>query len=165
MLPKSLLFFILLLLAAANAEAQTLWSFHDTTTNLYGFKDKAGLVVIPAQYAMAFSEKLQHYAAVATDKYIIAINAEGRELYRIVNFDNGPDYASEGLFRIVGKDHKIGFANAKTGAIVIEPKYVRALPFEKGRAMVSDEEGESLKDGNWYYINKKGKRLPSSKHP
>jgi len=153
-----LAFFVAAAACHQQNHAQTLYAFQDSSTNLYGFKDKAGKTVIAPQYTMAFSEELKHYAAVASEQYIIGIDAKGNELYRIFNYDNGPDYASEGLFRIQGKDRKFGYANAKTGAIVIAPQYARALPFEKGRAKVSQDDNADWTQGTWYQIDKKGRR-------
>ena len=39
-----------------------------------------------------------------------ALDKTGSVLFTIFPFDNGPDYPSEGLFRII-EDGRIGFAN------------------------------------------------------
>ena len=78
----------------------------------------------------------------------------------IVKFDNGPDYVSDGLFRIVGKNSKIGFADT-CGAIVIPPVFSYATPFHNGEAKVSfggknEKQGEyqSWKSNLWFLIKK-----------
>ena len=84
-------------------------------------------------------------------------------LYEVFIYDNGPDYASEGLIRVV-KNGKIGYADAKTYAIVITPQYDCAFPFENGKAKVSNN-CKTVKDGEhsvwtsdtWQYVDKKGK--------
>lgn len=126
--------------------------FEDTDKQLFGYKDTKGTIVIPAQYPMAFTSDFRRFAFIAdTDGKLYAINTKGNKLYEVFNYDNGPDYPSEGLFRIV-KDGKIGYADAQTGEIIIEPKYKIALPFENEYATVSDTDAE--KDA--YLINKKG---------
>lgn len=52
-------------------------------------------------------------------------------------YDNGDDYFSEGLQRIVDKDGKIGFRDS-IGKIVIAPRYAFAFPFKEGYAKVTD---------------------------
>ena len=78
----------------------------------------------------------------------------------IVKFDNGPDYVSDGLFRIVGKNSKIGFADT-CGAIVIPPVFSYATPFHNGEAKVAfggknEKQGEyqSWKSNLWFLIKK-----------
>lgn len=98
----------------------------------------------------------------ANGKWVI-IDSHNTTLYEVFPFDNGPDYPSEGLIRIV-KNGKIGYASAKTYAIVIAPLFDCAYPFEKGKAKVSNQcktvkEGEhsTWTSDNWQYIDKKGK--------
>ena len=63
----------------------------------------------------------------------LALNKNGSILFTIYPFDNGPDYPSEGLFRII-KNGRIGFAN-ELGKIIIEPQFSAALPFRGGRLL------------------------------
>lgn len=92
-------------------------------------------------------------------------------MYKVFPFDNGPDYAADGLFRIV-TNNKIGYADEATGKVIIKPQFDCAFPFENGVAKVglnctthSDGEHSYWTSNNWFYINKKGKKtnLPSSK--
>jgi predicted alpha/beta superfamily hydrolase len=95
-------------------------------------------------------------------KWIIQ-NQQKEELYEVFMFDNGPDYASEGLIRIV-KNGKIGYADAKTFVQVVVPQFDCAFPFENGKAKVS-KDCKTVKDGehsswtseHWQFIDKKGK--------
>lgn len=83
--------------------------------------------------------------------------------YEVFIYDNGPDYAADGLIRVV-KNGKIGYADAKTYEIVIEPQFDCAYPFENGKAKVSNQ-CKTVKDGEysvwesdaWKYIDKQGK--------
>lgn len=97
-----------------------------------------------------------------TGKWVIMDNKK-ITLYDVFTYDNGPDYAAEGLIRIV-KNGKIGYADAKTYAIVITPQYDCAFPFENGKAKVSNK-CKTIKEGEhsiwtseaWQYVDKKGK--------
>ena len=90
----------------------------------------------------------------------IKVNNAGKELFEVYKIDNGPDYVSDGLFRIVGKNSKIGFADT-CGAIVIPPVFSYATPFHNGEAKVSfggknEKQGEyqSWKSNLWFLIKK-----------
>ena len=95
-------------------------------------------------------------------KWVI-MNSKKTTLYDVFLYDNGPDYAADGLIRVV-KNGKIGYANAKTYAIVITPQFDCAFPFENGKAKVSNKcktvkEGEysSWESDAWQFVDKKGK--------
>ncbi len=98
----------------------------------------------------------------ADGKWVI-MDSQKTALYEVFIFDNGPDYDSEGLIRVM-KNGKIGYADAKTYAIVIEPQFDCAFPFENGKAKVSNQ-CQTVKDGEhsvwesaaWQYVDKTGK--------
>jgi hypothetical protein len=95
-------------------------------------------------------------------KWVIK-NSKKKTLYEVFPYDNGPDYPSEGLIRVV-KNGKIGYANAKTYTLVITPQFDCAFPFENGKAKVSNN-CKTIKDGEhniwtsdtWQYVDKKGR--------
>ena len=95
-------------------------------------------------------------------KWVI-MDSKKTTLYDVFPYDNGPDYPSDGLIRVV-KNGKIGYADAKTYAIVITPQYDCAFPFENGKAKVSNN-CKTVKDGEhsiwtsdaWQFVDKKGK--------
>ncbi len=97
----------------------------------------------------------------AEGKWVI-MDSQKTALYDVFIYDNGPDYPAEGLIRVV-KNGKIGYADAKTYAIVIEPQFDCAFPFENGKAKVSNQ-CKTVKDGeysvwesnDWRYVDKKG---------
>ncbi len=113
----------------AQSEAYLL-SFEDPETYTIGYKNSLGDIIIPAgKYPMCFTDTFNNYAIVALqDGRIVAIDRKEKVKYEVFNYDNGPDYPSYGLFRIV-KNGKIGFADEKTGEIVIEPSFDCADPF------------------------------------
>ena len=89
--------------------------------------------------------------------------------YGAFQYDNGDDYVSEGLYRIVDRKGHIGYAD-ENGQTVIKPRFAFGYPFEGGKAKVTDT-GErkevSGSDGEywyweseeWYYIDKSGNRI------
>jgi hypothetical protein len=96
----------------------------------------------------------------------VYIDRNENVLFDIYTFDNGPDYISEGLFRVI-RNEKIGYANEK-GQIVIPCIYACAFPFKDGQAKVSfkcepskyDEHGchhLPPTSDKWIYIDKSGK--------
>lgn len=88
--------------------------------------------------------------------------------YAAFQYDNGDDYVSEGLYRIVDRKGRIGYAD-ETGKTVIRPRFAFGYPFEGGKAKVTDsgERKEVAGSGSehwywesddWYYIDKQGNR-------
>ncbi|MFC2102649.1 WG repeat-containing protein [Bacteroidota bacterium] len=91
-----------------------------------------------------------------------AVDKKRNFLFEIYPFDNGPDYPSEGLFRI-RENGKIGYADLQ-GDIVIAPSFEFANPFQNGIAVISEEgtleqDGEHsvMKAAKWGVIDKTGK--------
>ena len=97
------------------------------------------------------------------DAGLVAVNKAGETLYQVFLYDNGPDYPSDGYFRIV-KNGKIGYADEETGAVRIKPQYAAAYPFVNGYApvcpdCVTEEDGEYSRwvNGKWGLIDKEGR--------
>ncbi len=112
-----------------------------------------------SSYFRDFSEHF--YVEYQEGKGFVALDKKNRVLFVIYPFDNGPDYPSEGLFRIINQG-KIGFANLK-GEVVIEPYFSAVLPFHGGLAAFCEgcsmeKEGEYMRwtKGQWGFINQKG---------
>jgi len=136
----------------------------DTTNDEYAYVNTKGDTVIPSgKYLLCYTDKFDQFAIVSSkDKGLVGIDRNENFLFNVYVFDNGPDYPSNGLFRIV-KDGKIGYANLN-GKIVIQPQFDCAYPFKNGKAKVgkgckeqTDGEHRWWTEGNWYTINKKGK--------
>ena len=92
-------------------------------------------------------------------------------LFYVFNFDNGPDYPSEGYFRLMDSHELFGFANTR-GNVVIKPQYKFANPFKDGKAKVTNTGQKITADtiseshwywtsNNWFFISHKGKKLLS----
>ncbi|MGZ3848664.1 MAG: WG repeat-containing protein [Flavisolibacter sp.] len=136
----------------------------DTTHGEYGYVNAKGDTAIQlGKYPMCYTDKFDKFAIVSTkDKGLVGIDRNENVVFNVYVFDNGPDYPSNGLFRII-KDGKIGYANLN-GQIVIQPQFDCAYPFKNGKAKVgkgckekTDGEHRWWTEGNWYTIDKKGK--------
>ena len=134
----------------------------------YAYVNSKGDTIVPKdKYSFFYTDTIFDIGFVAKQGVgWIAINTQGEELFQVFNFDNGPDYVSEGVFRIV-ENGKIGFADEK-GKIIISPQYPCAFPFEKGKAKVSLEcheikEGEHSfwKSDHWFYIDHSNNKVKS----
>ena len=91
----------------------------------------------------------------------VALDKTGKKLFTIFTYDNGPDYTSEGLFRII-ENNKIGYSNEQ-GQIIIQPKFDAALPFQNELAGFclecshqADGDHSFWSGGKWGFINKTG---------
>lgn len=151
------------------AENKDYWlSVQDTISGKFAYYAPQSKQKMLGDYDMAFTDTFKNYAIVADKSDIILIDRKGQTRYKIFRYENGPDPAAEGLYRIVDGDGKIGFAEAASAQIVIEPRYECAYPFEGGRAKVADHCAH-IKEGDytlwesktWYYVDKKGNNLKS----
>jgi len=169
-LPFFLLFFLALTSYYSSCQQQSKGTYllliNDSITNQYGYRDQTGKLVIPfGKYPMAFTDTFRTNAIVLKPgEGFVAIGRKEKVLYHIYPFDNGPDYPVEGLYRII-ENGKIGYADLN-GHIVIAPQFTCAYPFDNGKAKVSthctshqDGEHSYWESNEWYFIDKKGKRL------
>ncbi|MEE4197890.1 MAG: WG repeat-containing protein [Bacteroidales bacterium] len=131
-----------------------------------GYLNLKGDTIIPiGKYAYCFSDTLKHFAIVLDqENNCIAIDRQENILFEVYWFDNGPDFFSEGLFRII-KDGKIGFADRK-GQIIITPQFECATPFNNGKSKVTyhcnlkkDGEHTQMESNTWFFIDKAGNRV------
>jgi uncharacterized protein YegP (UPF0339 family) len=163
---KTLLTFVILLfttISFGQKREDYLISYIDTSSGqeLIGFKSKNGKIIIKAEFYHTYTDTFYTVAIVLKNSEWVGIDKNENILFNVYVFDNGPDYPSDGLFRII-KDSKIGYADLN-GNIVIKPKLDCAYPFKNGRARVgigckvnSDGEHSWWTGGKWYSINKKG---------
>ena len=110
-------------------------------------------------------KKILLYAAI-----LLLCGCGGARHYTAFRYDNGDDYLSEGLYRIVDSKGRIGYAD-REGKTVIRPRFAFGYPFEEGRAKVTDSgqrkevpgsggEYHYWESDGWYYIDRNGNRLP-----
>ena len=111
----------------------------------------------PLNLQEAYHDKKDNYPSVAESGF------------KPFQYDNGDDYVSDGRYRIVDKDGKIGYAT-EDNSVIISPRFAFGFPFKNGRAKVTDsghlEEVEGSngeyhywESDNWYWIDKMGNRL------
>lgn len=104
------------------------------------------------------------YKNRSQDTRIVCINKAGKELFYVFEYDNGPDYVQEGLFRIMDEKGLIGFADS-SGNVIIKPHFKFAFPFKDGKARVTlkgeckevpESNGEKFywESDEWFYINR-----------
>jgi hypothetical protein len=138
----------------------------DSKTNKQGYVNAKGDTVIAlGNYAECFTDTFRNYAIVSKcGEGFIGIDRSERVLFHVYPFDNGPDYPSDGLFRII-ENGKIGYADLQ-GNIVIKPQFGCAFPFESGHAKAAltcstqmDGEYSVWNSDHWFYIGKFGARL------
>ena len=110
------------------------------------------------------TDTVSKYSMVSDDGFFLMDNS-GKKIYEIFPYDNGPDYVSEGLQRII-KDGKIGYGDPILGKVIIQPIYSCAYPFENGRANVSidcttitDGEHSIWESKECMYIDKNGNKV------
>ena len=129
-----------------------------------GYADANGNIIIPVgKYRYLYSEEFDKIAFVSLKEKqgIFAINRSEEILFEVYGYDNGPDYVSNGLFRIISNG-KVGFANME-GQIIIKPRFTFAYPFQENNLAVFNENGTIIKieeyskyeGGKWGVINKK----------
>lgn len=135
-----------------------------TLANLYGrsngfdleqFNDKKG-----NKFMQSDSSKIKEIVYTEGKGYL-AFDKGGAQLFEVFPFDNGPDYPSEGLFRII-ENGKIGYAD-ECGNVVIKPQFNAALQFRDGMAAFCekcfetiDGDHKSWIGGKWGFINRSG---------
>lgn len=110
--------------------------------------------------------KTKKMLVVTTDRHYPSVAKSGFKPYQ---YDNDDDYVSDGRYRIVDQNGKIGYATANN-TVIISPRFAFGFPFENGRAKVTDSghlEEVKGSDGeyhywvsdSWYWIDKMGNRL------
>ena len=137
-----------------------------------GYVNQKGDTVFPiGKYSHCFSDTIRTFGIVVEDgnsvSDLIGIDQAGNRLYEVYWFDNGPDYAEEGLFRIL-RNGKVGFADT-TGKVVIAPQFACATPFADGKAKVAfecelvsdspDEEHRRMESDSWFFVDREGKEI------
>lgn len=105
---------------------------------------------------------------------LFVLSCTTKEQYRAYQFDNGDDYLVEGMSRVVDQQGRIGYVNAR-GELVIKPRFTCALPFNAGKAKVTEygevkevpnSKGEYhyCQSDDWYYIDRNGDKVNDIKN-
>ena len=148
------------------SELHLIYREYDDT---YGYKNNLGDTIIPyGKYMCHIPYRTLGFISKPKEKDIVAISPSGTELFKVFQYDNGPDHLSEGVFRMIGNNNKMGFADT-TGHIVIPPRFDFVTPFKNGHAFFNtggrnvpiNKSGEyhMITGGHWGVINKEGKEI------
>ncbi|RED56532.1 WG repeat-containing protein [Cohnella lupini] len=128
----------------------------DDKSEMYGYMDRFGKMIIPYQYyeASSFSDGL---ALVKNDKHYQYIDKTGKVQIDASPYISGSSF-SEGLAAVAVQDKErstvaYGYIDTK-GNMKIEPKYTRAYRFSEGLAKVAT--GESINEYSIGYIDESG---------
>lgn len=78
--------------------------------------------------------KAEKMLVVTTDRHYPSVSKAGYKPYK---YDNGDDYVSDGRYRIVDSEGKIGYAT-QNNVVIIQPRFAFGFPFKDGRAKVTD---------------------------
>ena len=133
------------------------------------YLNEQGDTIIPyGKYKFCQTDTIRHIGFVYENRQnarIVCIDNQGKELFYVYKYDNGPDYIREGLFRIMDEDGWIGFADS-LGNVVIKPQFKFATSFENGNAQATTS-GDAINDGEhsfwksdeWQLIDHKGDKM------
>lgn len=133
------------------------------------YLNEQGDTIIPyGKYKFCPTDTIRHIGFVYENRQnarIVCIDNQGKELFYVYKYDNGPDYIREGLFRIMDEDGWIGFADS-LGNVVIKPQFKFATSFENGKAQATTS-GDAINDGEhsfwksdeWQLIDHKGDKM------
>ncbi len=119
------------------------------------------------KYKFCHTDTIRNIGFVYEDARIVCIDSQGKELFYVFKYDNGPGYIREGRFRIMDENGLIGFADS-LGNVVIKPQFKFVFPFEGNRTKVTftgerkampDREHHEWVSNKWQYINKEGELL------
>lgn len=93
-----------------------------------------------------------HESAAAGSDASVAAQKQAPSVSPFI-FENGPDYLSEGMYRIVDEQGRMGFANARH-QVVITPQFSFSFPFEHGQAKATlkgKARCDSVGCEHWYW--------------
>ena len=96
---------------------------------LFGFKNKAGKVIIKPQYEQTMEFTKEKVSFVVSNNRWVCIDTKNNPLLEAFIYDNGPDYYSEKLARFV-ENKKIGYFDSQCKKL-IPAIYDFGFPFEK----------------------------------
>lgn len=120
----------------------------------YGYLDRAGHEVIPAQYEEAYDFQEDRAIVKLPAGAYVLIQKDGTKLHEYSYPSVGP--YSDGLMSFQQEEAgKYGYINER-GDVVIQPIFTFAMPFQQGRAIVNTSE-----DGEYLYgvIDRQGRYI------
>ena len=173
---KTIIIFSVLALTTSvfsQQESDYLLKYDNDSCLCFGYKNRKGEIVIPAQYNYATDTLRTIATAIDTVWRLYMIDRNGKEIEGLIPFcyaDFTPDneLPSEGLFRFI-ENGKMGFADL-TGKKIITAQFDFVAPFREGLAVYFMGGGWTPVDGStefqqWTgeyergYINHAGERV------
>ncbi|MCJ7932427.1 MAG: WG repeat-containing protein [Chryseobacterium sp.] len=173
---KILLTIVLVTPIISFSQGKEVLHYFKSKDSLVGVKNKAGKIIVPAQFKVfsylkdgepVMGETIlfdgeKNGEKTEKNAWGYVYDRNGKFLYNPYLYDNGADYFSEGVRRLV-KNGKIGFAD-RNGKIVIEPEHDFVSPFNYGYAAFCDgcdwekteDEHKAMVGGTWGVMNAKG---------
>lgn len=124
------------------------------------------IALMPVMMGVLSCGRTKKMLVVTTAGHYPSVTKSGFKPYQ---YDNGDDYVSDGLYRIVDKNGKIGYATVNN-TVIISPRFAFGFPFKNGKAKVTDSGREKEVEGSngeyhywdsedWYYIDQLGNRI------
>lgn len=145
--------------------------FRDAKTDLWGYKDSSGEVMVEAEYLSVRAFDRNNLGALEDsegDWNYVDCDGDTMNTYDIwpAGGKPGPDRFSDGLVRTVEND-RFGYLNYH-GNFVIPPVFDHAEPFCRGIARVSEDctvhrDARQMQCRNHYYIDVSGRRIATPK--
>ena len=173
---KNIILAILLIPIFSFSQKKETLKYFKTQDSLVGVKNQDDKIIVPAQFKIFSSLKdgeavegeTIYFDGIKKDEvkeknaFGYVYDKKGNFLYRPFFYDNGADYFSEGLRRLV-KNGKVGFVD-RNGTIIIKPEHDFATPFKYGYASFCDgcdwekteNEHKAIVGGTWAVLNFKG---------
>ncbi|CAM3049351.1 WG repeat-containing protein [Chryseobacterium flavum] len=174
-----MLVFIFLIPILSFSQKKEPLHYFKSADSLVGVKNKSGKIIVPAQFKIfsylkdgdpVIGETIlfdgeKNGEKTEKNAWGYVYDRNGKFLYQPFLYDNGADYFSEGLRRLV-KNGKVGFAD-RNGKIIIEAEHDFASPFNYGYAAFCDgcdwektnDEHRSIVGGKWGVMNTKGESV------
>ena len=130
---------VLLSLAFLSCKGLEEMLFAVEKNGLYGYTNIKGDTVVACIYPLVYTDTISQIGFVADNEgKIRCIDHCGKFLFYVYPYDNGPDYPSDGLFRIMDENGLIGYADT-LGHVVITPRFKFGFPSKDGVAKVTNE--------------------------
>nr|WP_315033883.1 WG repeat-containing protein [uncultured Chryseobacterium sp.] len=173
---KKTFLFIVMMPVLSFSQKKEVLQYFKSKDSLVGVKDQNGKIIIPAEFRVysnledgepineetIYFDGFKKGEAKEKNAWGYVYDKKGNFLYRPFFYDNGADYFSEGLRRLVNNG-KVGFAD-RNGKIVIEAQHDFVSPFNYGYASFcdgcdwekTDDEHKAIVGGIWGVINTRG---------
>lgn len=125
-----------------DAKTEYLIMITDTINDRYGYVDQQGDTAIRlGKYSYCFTDTFRTYAIIhKTTGGFYAIDRNEKDMYEVFNYDNGPDYVEEGLFRIIENRKIADLVQKCCFVFLISPLIVPGYsPYNRGNKKATNQ--------------------------